>query len=87
MIKVTLINPTDCAECKSVKNLLHKMSDDYDLMIEEIDTNSDKGHYFTDAYEIRKAPGILVNDQYFTQGLVNEQFLRNKFDVLLFKHK
>lgn len=87
MIKVTLINPPDCVDCKTVKTMLHKMSADYDLTIEEIETSSDKGHYFVDAYDIRKAPGILINDQYFSQGLVNEQFLRNKLDVLLFKHK
>jgi len=83
MIKVTLISSPGCHHCLTVKATLEKMKNDYsDLVIEEINMTTDEGQKLIQKYSILSSPGILINDEFFSMGIVSEEEFKKKFDEL-----
>lgn len=83
MLKVTLISSPDCHHCLVVKGTLEKMEKDYpELIIEEIDMTTEEGQGLVQKYSILSSPGILINGEFFSMGIVSEEQFKKKFDEL-----
>ena len=82
MIKVTLITTKGCSHCTEAKKILNKLKPEYEIQIEEIDAESDKGQELIQKHSIMSSPGILINDKFFSMGGVTENQLRDKFNQL-----
>ncbi len=83
MIKVTLIRPSGCAHCVTVKKTLENMKADYpDLTIVDIDMTTTEGMALVQKYRILSSPGILINDEFFAFGGATEEQFKKKFEEL-----
>ena len=83
MLKVTIISPSSCDHCLAVKKNLEKLKKDYpELIIEEIDMLTEEGRKLARKYGILSSPGILVNDEFFSMGIVSVARFRKKFAEL-----
>lgn len=83
MLKVTLISSPGCHHCLVVKETLEKMKKEYpELFIEEIDMTTEQGQTLVQKHGILTSPGILINDEFFSMGIVREEKFRKKFEEL-----
>lgn len=83
MLKVTLVSTPSCSHCLEVKKTLEKMKGEYpDLTIEEISAITEEGQKLIHQHSIMSSPGILVNDEFFSMGIVSEKQFKEKFDSL-----
>lgn len=83
MLKVTLIRPDGCANCKAVKATLEEMKTDYpNITIEEVDMVTPEGQEIVKKYGILSSPGILVNDEFFVFGGATKEQFKEKFDEI-----
>jgi glutaredoxin len=82
MINITLLTSPGCHTCETVKDILNNLEPEYDLEIEEIDVTTDKGQKLAKEHNITSAPGIIINDEFFSSGSVTEDQLRDELDTL-----
>lgn len=83
MLKVTLVSTPNCSHCLEVKKTLEKMKAEYpDLTIEEVSALTEAGQRLIHKHSIMSSPGILINDEFFSMGIVPEKQFKEKFDSL-----
>lgn len=83
MLKVTLVSTPNCSHCAEVKKTLEKMKGEYpDLTIEEVSAITEEGQRLIHQHSIMSSPGILINDEFFSMGIVSEKQFKEKFDSL-----
>lgn len=83
MLKVTLVSTPNCSHCLEVKKTLEKMKGEYpDLTIEEVSALTEEGQKLIHQHGIMSSPGILINDEFFSMGIVSEKQFKEKFDSL-----
>lgn len=83
MINVTLISTPNCSHCLEVKKTLEKMKVEYpDLTIEEVSALTEEGQKLIHKHSIVSSPGVLINDEFFSMGIVPEKQFKEKFDSL-----
>lgn len=80
MIKIELVTVEGCHVCHDVKKTLQSLKSAYEFKVEEYTTNSDRGHKLVDKYDIRSAPGIIINDEYFTSGATTKEEIIQRFE-------
>lgn len=76
MTQITLLTQPDCTFCDHAKDVLGRLSDEFDLTISEIDLTSDTGRQLAIEHAVLFAPGVLVNGQMFGHGRLSERKLR-----------
>ncbi len=82
MINVKVVTLKGCPHCEIVRNILKKLKPEYDLTVEEIDVESQKGQEYVKKYSLTGAPAIFINDELYRQGEASEKEFREKFDSL-----
>lgn len=83
MLKVTLVSNPGCHHCLVVKENLKNLKKDYpELVVEEIDMTTEEGIKLVQKFSILSSPGILINDEFFSMGIVTEEQFRKKFEEL-----
>lgn len=83
MLNVTLVSTPNCSHCLEVKHTLEKMKGEYtDLTITEVSALAEEGQKMIQRYGIMSSPGILVNGEFFSMGMVTEKQFKEKFDSL-----
>lgn len=82
MIKVKIVTLKGCPHCAKAKEILGKLKSEYDLSIEDIDTESSQGKELIEKYKLTTAPAFFINDKYEPDLYGTEEALRKKFDEL-----
>ena len=82
MLNVELVVVEGCHVCKEVKKTFDNLKPAYDFTLKEFTTDTDRGHYLTDKYDITSAPGIVINDEYFTSGHVTREEIIQRFEEI-----
>ncbi|MBI5077971.1 MAG: thioredoxin family protein [Candidatus Yonathbacteria bacterium] len=83
MIKVTLVSTPNCSHCLEVKKTLEKMKREYpELTVEEISALTEDGQKLIHKHGIMSSPGVLINNEFFSMGIVTEKQFKEKFDSL-----
>lgn len=83
MLKITLVSTPNCSHCLEVKHTLEKMKGEYpDLTIEEVSAITEEGQKLIHKHSIMSSPGILINDEFFSMGMVSEKQFKEKFDEM-----
>lgn len=72
-LTVELVTVKDCEQCPKIKDIFNKLKKSYNINLIEHDARDDRGHYLTDKYDIRQAPGIIINDEFFSSGKATEE--------------
>lgn len=83
MLNVTIVSTPNCSHCLEVKKTLEKMKAEYpDLVIKEVNALTEEGQKFIRKHGIMSSPGILINNEFFSMGIVSEKQFKEKFDSL-----
>jgi glutaredoxin len=75
-LEITLLVQHDCHYCDHAKQILHALSRDFSLWVNEIDLASDEGKRLAEHAGVLFAPGVLVGGQPFSFGRLSEGKLR-----------
>jgi glutaredoxin len=68
-----------CHNCAAAKKVLNKIIADYpNLNVEEIDMRTPKGQELVQKYTIMASPGIIIDNELFSTGGLDEKKLREK---------
>lgn len=76
MTTVTLITQADCTFCEQAKEVLDRVSEDFDLHIETVDLHDEQGQRLADASALLFPPGVLLDGTLFSHGRLSERKLR-----------
>lgn len=80
MTTVTLLTQQSCAFCEQAKDVLARLSTDYDLEIAEVSLDTDAGRELGLRHGVLFAPGILIDGQFFSYGRPAERKLRRQLE-------
>jgi glutaredoxin len=80
MTRITLLTQDDCTFCDHAKDVLDRVGGHYAIELDEIRLDSPQGHALADAEGILFAPGVLIDDQFFSHGRLSEKKLRRALD-------
>jgi glutaredoxin len=78
---ITLLTQPDCRYCEHAKQVLARLSADYDLRVTEIDLTGEPGRRMARAVGVMFAPGVLVDGRPFSFGRLSERKLRRTLDA------
>ncbi len=83
MINLILLSKKDCIHCARTKEILNKIKPEYpELNITEIDMLTEKGQELVGDYSVTASPGVIINNQLFSMGGIDEKELKGKLDSL-----
>lgn len=78
-----MLTKSQCAYCEQAQELLHRLKDEYPLVIETIDIKSPDGEAMARRGGILFPPGIFLDADPFSYGRVSERKLRRELDRLI----
>jgi glutaredoxin len=82
-IKLQFLHTPNCHICEAVKKILEEIKPDFpDLEIESIDATTPEGQKMVLKYRIMISPGIIINGELFSAGMVNKEKLIEKLKSL-----
>lgn len=73
---VTLLTQDACSLCDHAKDVVRRVQQDTDLVLEEIGLDTDQGRDLALKSGVLFAPGILLDGQPFGHGRLSERKLR-----------
>ncbi len=73
---VTLLTQSDCHLCEHAKGVLARVSDDFQIEVEEISLVSHAGQRLAAESGVLFAPGVLLDGKPFAFGRLSERKLR-----------
>jgi len=76
MTTLTLLTQQDCVWCDDAKTVLAELSTEFDLQIEEVDLNSDRGQYLAADHHLMFTPGLIAQDRLIAHGRLSKRALR-----------
>jgi Glutaredoxin and related proteins len=77
---VTLLTKADCSLCDQAKDVLERLSAEYDLRIEVVDLETSRGQELATHSGMAFPPGVLVDGDPFSYGRLSERKLRRHLD-------
>ena len=78
-MKIQFLTMVGCHNCAAAKKVLDKITADYpNIEVEEIDMVTPKGQKLVQKYAIMASPGIIIDNELFSTGGLNENKLLNK---------
>ncbi len=81
MIKLQLLTTLGCSHCAQAKEVLKKVKKDYPkLKVEEVDMATPEGQKLMAQYQIMTSPGVIINNELFSSGGLDEKKLRKKLE-------
>lgn len=78
MTLVTLLTQTSCSFCEQAKETLARLRQEEAFEIEEISLEGEEGRALGERHGVLFAPGILVDDAFFSFGRLSERKLRRE---------
>lgn len=79
-ILVTLLTKPDCPLCDQAKAVLARLSGEYDLRLELVTLDSERGQQLATASGMAFPPGVLLDGEPFSYGRLSERKLRRHLD-------
>lgn len=78
MTDVTLLTQSSCAFCEQAKQVLTRLSTEYDVRVNEVSLESEEGRALGLRHGVLFAPGILLDGESFSYGRPSERKLRRE---------
>lgn len=83
MIKLQFIHVPGCHTCVEVMKIIKEIQPQFpDLEIEEIDATTDRGQELLQKYRIMSSPGVIINDEMFSMGMIKKEDLVKKLQSI-----
>lgn len=83
MIKLELLTSPGCHNCAQAKVILEKVKKDYpELKVEEVDMATPRGQELIVRHQIMASPGVVINNELFSTGGLDEKKLREKLEEI-----
>ena len=79
-ILVTLITKPDCSMCDQAKAVLAHLSDEYELRVELVALDSERGQALATGSGMVFPPGVLLDGEPFSYGRLSERKLRRHLE-------
>ena len=79
-VRVTVLTKSQCGYCVQAQELLHRLKNEYPLVIETIDIKAPEGEAMATRGGILFPPGIFLDGEPFSYGRVSERKLRRELD-------
>jgi glutaredoxin len=77
---VTLLTKPACPLCDQAKQALDRLAQDFDLAVEVVALDSERGQALAAAAGMPFPPGVLVDGQPFSYGRLSERKLRRALE-------
>ena len=74
--RVTILTQDDCAFCDQAKDVLRRVAADTPLDVEELGLGTERGSELARRSGLLFAPGVFVDDRFFSHGRLSEKKLR-----------
>lgn len=78
MTVITVLTQTSCAYCQQAEDTLARLRGQYSFDTVEVGLETDEGRALGARHGVLFAPGILVDDQFFSFGRLSERKLRRE---------
>jgi len=79
-ITILLLTQEDCGFCEQAKDILEWLSREYWLSVSTLDMGSSKGQELAMKGGLLFPPGVLIDGEPFSYGLLSERKLRRELD-------
>ena len=77
---ILLLTQTQCGFCKQAKEVLDRLSTEYDFSVAILDVDSPEGQALAMRGGIVFPPGLFINDEPFSYGRLSERKLRRELE-------
>ena len=74
--RVTLLTTASCALCDHAKDVLARLAQELDLVVEEVDVESAEGRAMAETSGMAFPPGVMLEGEPFSYGRLSERKLR-----------
>lgn len=81
MTDVTLLTTHDCALCEQAKEVLQRLTAEFDLHVRQVDVASDIGRELAQRAGMAFPPAVLIDDEPFSYGRLSERKLRRELSA------
>lgn len=78
MTSVTLLTTRDCALCEQAKEVLQRLTPEFDLHVQQVDVATDIGRDLAQRAGMAFPPAVLIDDEPFSYGRLSERKLRRE---------
>jgi len=78
MTAATLLTQVSCALCEQAKDVLHRLATEHELDITEVGLDAAEGRELASRHGVLFAPGLLLDDEFFSYGRLSERKLRRE---------
>lgn len=82
MVEVLLLTQENCLFCEQAKEILSRLSDEYDLTVSTLDLASHEGQELALRGGVMFPPGIFIDSRPFAYGRPSERGLRREIERL-----
>jgi len=82
-VHVTLLTQAHCGFCEQAEKTLERLAREYPLALTSVNLASAEGHQLALRHGIIFAPGVLLDDAFFSYGRLSERKLRRALDARL----
>ena len=79
-VPITLLTQPSCGLCELAKAIVHRLGEEYPLIVTEVDLRSELGRQLAAEAGLLFAPGLLVDGEPFSHGRLSERKLRRTLD-------
>lgn len=76
MTTVTVVVQAECGFCQQAKDVLDRISEDFELHIETVDLQEEEGRRLAEASRLVFPPGVFLDGALFSYGRLSERKLR-----------
>ncbi len=82
MVSVTVLSAPQCELCEHAKAVLGRVGQDFELVVEELSTGTDRGRQLMMEHRVAFPPGVLIDGRPFSYGRLSERKLRRELQRL-----
>lgn len=83
MTALTLLTQHDCAFCNDAKTILAELSGEFEIQIDEVDLNSDRGRSLAAEHRVMFTPGLIAQNRLIAHGRPSKRALRRDLGRLI----
>jgi hypothetical protein len=79
-VKVTVVTAPACALCDHAEHVLARVAQDYELTVEKVSVEAERGRHLMIEHKIAFPPAVLLDDRAFSYGRLSERKLRRELE-------
>ena len=79
---MTLLTAAHCHLCEQAKEVLDRVGADYDIEVETLSGDSERGQALMVEHLVAFPPGVLLDGKLFSYGRLSERKLRRELDQI-----